>query len=199
MAIRWRAKRASCGAWRSTGPFVSPASMVSMTVSRLLARSGPSGGPTVWTRGRPAPATFAPNGFVVTALQAALAAIWHTPIPEDRPCRYLAAALETAVRIGDDTDTVAAIAGALLGAGGVEHGTDHVEADASRVAWLRGLRPGRTGRPHLARGSPRPGRMAGGGRPERLVRNPDRTLVLSRSPWPRIPAWSWPISMGSEP
>jgi ADP-ribosyl-[dinitrogen reductase] hydrolase len=52
---------------------------------------------------------------VITAFQAALAAIWHTPVPDDRPCRQLAA-LETAVRIGDDTDTVAAIAGGLLGA-----------------------------------------------------------------------------------
>jgi ADP-ribosyl-[dinitrogen reductase] hydrolase len=60
--------------------------------------------------------SFNPNGFVVTALQAALAAIWQTPVPEERPCGHLVAALEAAVRIGHDTDTVAAIAGGLLGA-----------------------------------------------------------------------------------
>ena len=62
------------------------------------------------------PGTFNPNGFVVTALQAALSAIHHTPIPADEPARHLRDALVAAVRIGNDTDTVAAIAGALLGA-----------------------------------------------------------------------------------
>ncbi|HUG83401.1 MAG TPA: ADP-ribosylglycohydrolase family protein [Euzebya sp.] len=58
----------------------------------------------------------ADNGFVVVALQAAWSAIHHTPVPTDQPCRHLERALETAVRIGNDTDTVAAIAGQLLGA-----------------------------------------------------------------------------------
>jgi ADP-ribosyl-[dinitrogen reductase] hydrolase len=68
------------------------------------------------------PSTFTPNGYVVTALQAAWSAIVHTPTTEHRPsqgrfgCRQLRDGLETAVRIGDDTDTVASIAGALLGA-----------------------------------------------------------------------------------
>ncbi len=68
------------------------------------------------------PATFRPNGWAVRALQAAWSAIVHTPMPEERPaegsfaCLHLQHALETAIRIGDDTDTVAAIAGALLGA-----------------------------------------------------------------------------------
>lgn len=62
------------------------------------------------------PAAFMPNGFVVRALQAAWAAIHQTPVPRDRPCRHLQHALHAAIRIGDDTDTVAAIAGALLGA-----------------------------------------------------------------------------------
>ena len=62
------------------------------------------------------PASFAPNGYVVRALQAAWAAIAQTPVPAVQPSRHLSSALETAVRIGDDTDTVAAIAGALLGA-----------------------------------------------------------------------------------
>lgn len=70
---------------------------------------------------RPA-ASFTPNGFTVTALQAAWAAIRHTPVPDDDPARGVFAAshfedaLHAAVRIGDDTDTVAAIAGGLLGA-----------------------------------------------------------------------------------
>ena len=66
--------------------------------------------------------TFTPNGFTVTALQAAWAAITQTPVPEDAPqrasypCQHLQHALHNAVRIGNDTDTVAAIAGGLLGA-----------------------------------------------------------------------------------
>lgn len=53
---------------------------------------------------------FTPNGFTVTALQAAVAAIVGTPVAGP------VEALHAAVRIGDDTDTVAAIAGTLLGA-----------------------------------------------------------------------------------
>ncbi len=56
---------------------------------------------------------FNPNGYTVTALQAAAAAVLGTP--EDGP-ETLASALHAAVRIGNDTDTVAAIAGGLLGA-----------------------------------------------------------------------------------
>jgi len=62
------------------------------------------------------PGTFRPNGWVVTALQAAWASIAQTPVPADESPRHLQDALETAIRIGDDTDTVAAIAGGLLGA-----------------------------------------------------------------------------------
>lgn len=62
------------------------------------------------------PAAFNPNGWVVAALQAAWSAIVHTPVPTHDPSRHLPAALETAIRIGNDTDTVAAIAGGLLGA-----------------------------------------------------------------------------------
>lgn len=53
------------------------------------------------------------NGFTVTALQAAWHAICSTPA--DGP-EHASAALHAAVRIGGDTDTVAAIAGGLLGA-----------------------------------------------------------------------------------
>ncbi|MET8837777.1 ADP-ribosylglycohydrolase family protein [Micromonospora sp. NPDC004540] len=68
------------------------------------------------------PEQFRPNGFVVVALQAAWSAITHTDVPEHDPghgsfaCQHLERALAAAVRVGDDTDTVAAIAGALLGA-----------------------------------------------------------------------------------
>ena len=62
------------------------------------------------------PSSFNPNGYVVSAFQAALAAITQTPVPTDRPGLHLRQALAAAVRIGHDTDTVAAIAGALLGA-----------------------------------------------------------------------------------
>ena len=62
------------------------------------------------------PCWFRPNGYVVRALQAALGSIVHTPVPSSVPCRHLQAALQTAVHVGDDTDTVAAIAGAWLGA-----------------------------------------------------------------------------------
>lgn len=67
-------------------------------------------------------ATFTPNGYTVTAFQAALSAITTTPIPDHAPadgafeCQHIQDALHAAVRIGDDTDTVAAIAGGLLGA-----------------------------------------------------------------------------------
>ena len=67
-------------------------------------------------RSEPVPgARFNPNGFTVTALQAATAAVATTPVPADTQ-RHLEHALHNAVRIGNDSDTVAAIAGALLGA-----------------------------------------------------------------------------------
>jgi ADP-ribosylglycohydrolase len=62
------------------------------------------------------------NGWVVVALQAAWSAIVTTPVPVDDHARevfrvdHLRLALEAAVRGGGDTDTVAAIAGGLLGA-----------------------------------------------------------------------------------
>jgi ADP-ribosylglycohydrolase len=62
------------------------------------------------------PAHFTENGWVAGALQAAWSAITHTPVPAQLHCRHLQDALATAIGIGHDTDTVAAIAGALLGA-----------------------------------------------------------------------------------
>ncbi|KUI48151.1 ribosylglycohydrolase [Mycobacterium sp. GA-1199] len=69
-----------------------------------------------------APASFPNNGWVVTAMQAAWSAIATTPVPKDDPeagifrADHLRLALDAAVRAGYDTDTVAAIAGGLLGA-----------------------------------------------------------------------------------
>ncbi|MFB8290148.1 ADP-ribosylglycohydrolase family protein [Kitasatospora purpeofusca] len=68
------------------------------------------------------PRRFNPNGFVVSALQAAWSAITRTPVPDHRPehgsfrSQHFTHALEAAVHSGNDTDTVAAIAGMLLGA-----------------------------------------------------------------------------------
>ena len=68
------------------------------------------------------PSAFAAdNGWVVAALQAAWSAIVTAPVPVEDPARevfrvdHLRLALEAAVRGGGDTDTVAAIAGGLLG------------------------------------------------------------------------------------
>jgi ADP-ribosyl-[dinitrogen reductase] hydrolase len=63
-----------------------------------------------------APADFSTNSWSVGALQAAWSAIAHTPVPDILPCRQFEDGVVTAIRIGGDTDTVAAIAGALLGA-----------------------------------------------------------------------------------
>ena len=66
--------------------------------------------------------TFPNNGWVVSAFQAAWSAITHAKVPVDRPdlrlfpAQHFAIALERAVRCGGDTDTVAAIAGQILGA-----------------------------------------------------------------------------------
>lgn len=62
------------------------------------------------------PRTFTSNSWAGGALQAAWSSVVHTPVPGDRPADHLQHALGTAIRIGGDTDTVAAIAGALLGA-----------------------------------------------------------------------------------
>ena len=61
------------------------------------------------------PGAFRDNGFTVTALQAAWAAITSTN-RGDGSAMHLQRGLQAAVRAGHDTDTVAAIAGSLLGA-----------------------------------------------------------------------------------
>ena len=68
------------------------------------------------------PRDFDNNGWVVQALQGAWSAIATTPVPADDPpagsfrADHLRLALEAAVRGGRDADTVAAIAGGVLGA-----------------------------------------------------------------------------------
>lgn len=86
------------------------------------------------------PAAFANNGWAVGALQAAWSAITHTPVPEEHPCEHLVDSLNSAIWIGNDTDTVAAIAGALLGG--------RWGMSAIPGAWRRILHgwPGTTGR-----------------------------------------------------
>lgn len=68
------------------------------------------------------PWRFENNGWVVAALQAAWSAIVHTAVPAELPgagvfaAQHAEHAVERAARCGGDTDTVAAIAGALVGA-----------------------------------------------------------------------------------
>ncbi|TIC86818.1 ADP-ribosylglycohydrolase family protein [Nocardioides sp. GY 10113] len=104
-----------------------------------------------------APTAFATNAWAVGALQAAWSAITHTPVPtHGDACEHLVDALTAAIRIGHDTDTVAAIAGALLGA--------RWGASAVPARWRRLLHgwPGATVRDlerwaHLAATGGRPG------------------------------------------
>lgn len=60
------------------------------------------------------PSSFTPNGYTVTAFQAAWASVNATRhVDADQ---RIPAALQLAISMGNDTDTVAAIAGGLLGA-----------------------------------------------------------------------------------
>lgn len=110
------------------------------------------------------PNAFSTNAWAVGALQAAWSAITHTPVPTDEPpCGHLVDSLTAAIRIGHDTDTVAAIAGALVGARwGMSavpaawrrllHGWPGVRgAELERLAYLtaNGGRPGKYGWPHV--------------------------------------------------
>ncbi len=82
------------------------------------------------------PSDFENNGWVVEALQAAWSAIAITPVRQDDPAGgifradHLRLALDAAVRGGGDTDTVAAIAGGLLGAA---YGASAVPAEWRRM------------------------------------------------------------------
>lgn len=83
-----------------------------------------------------APEDFTPNGYTVTAFQAAWSAV-HATRATTGP-DHVEAALQRAIAIGDDTDTVAAIAGALLGA---RYGVSGLPTDlARRVHGWPGLR-----------------------------------------------------------
>jgi ADP-ribosyl-[dinitrogen reductase] hydrolase len=63
------------------------------------------------------PAHFTQNSWSVGALQAAWSAIANAPLAAtEYDCAQLVETLTAAIRIGGDTDTVAAIAGAMLGA-----------------------------------------------------------------------------------
>lgn len=55
---------------------------------------------------------FSPNGYVVSALQAAWSSMYRMALKSPDP----EAIMSVAVRVGDDTDTVAAITGSILGA-----------------------------------------------------------------------------------
>ncbi|WP_257059329.1 ADP-ribosylglycohydrolase family protein [Brevibacterium sp. 91QC2O2] len=76
------------------------------------------------------PTHFSRNGWVVHALQAAWSSIVHTGDRADNDPRHLQRALELAVRSGGDTDTVAAIAGGLIGA---TYGVSAVPLDWKRA------------------------------------------------------------------
>ena len=94
------------------------------------------------------PRSFNPNGYVVTALQAAWSAICATRQRDDQ----FEKGVRQAVAIGHDTDTVAAIAGSLLGAAygvsavprewrtGLAGWPDYRDEDLVRLA-LRAARP----------------------------------------------------------
>ena len=118
---------------------------------RLAVASLPADRAAVWTALLDEAELYPPehfdrNGWVVQALQGAWSAISRTPVPGDDPCggsfaaQHFQHALEAAVRGGRDTDTVAAIAGGLLGA--------RWGASAAPLAWRRILHgwPGLRGR-----------------------------------------------------
>lgn len=137
------------------------------------------------------PSAFTENGWVVGALQAAWSAITHTPVPDVMPCRHLQDALATAIGIGHDTDTVAAIAGALLGARWgasavpqewqaplhgwglplAGHGTGASALVATAALTARGGRPDRRGWPSASRVEYDAWEAAGTCLPHSLVRD----------------------------
>jgi len=75
------------------------------------------------------------SGYVVDTLEAALWCFWHTDTYRD--------CVLTAVNLGDDTDTVAAVAGGLAGiyygCGGESGVPDEWVAQISRRDWIKGL------------------------------------------------------------
>ena len=129
-------------------------------------------------------ADFTRNGWVVEALQAAWCAVAATPVPADDPAGeqfragHLRLALEEAVRGGRDADTVAAIAGGLLGAA---YGASAVPASwRLRLHGWPGLRSaGLVALAAAAAGAPSAGPVYGGGdRPAVTVAHPDDPGLL---------------------
>lgn len=133
------------------------------------------------------------NGFTVTAFQAAWHAIRRSPFfsageftEYDATVSHLPDALHRAVRIGGDTDTVAAIAGALLGA---RHGTRFIPREWSLAVhgWpgMRGIDLSRLGRLTAQRG------LDGGGGPQDTAACPVcGTLALPSARYPeRVCTW----------
>ncbi|HVT71090.1 MAG TPA: ADP-ribosylglycohydrolase family protein [Trebonia sp.] len=125
------------------------------------------------------PQDFTQNGWVVEALQAAWCVIAATPVPDDRPkdgtfrADHLRLTLENAVRGGRDADTVAAIAGGLLGAA---YGASAVPASWRLV--LHGW-PGLKSRDLIALATA----IACGGSPERVASGgDDRPAVIVPHP-----------------
>jgi ADP-ribosylglycohydrolase len=130
------------------------------------------------------PADFARNGWVVEALQAAWSAIATTAVPDENPAAgkfradHLRLGLESAVRGGRDADTVAAIAGGLLGAAW--------GASAVPARWRLALHgwPGLRARDlialatTIAAGSAPAGPGHGGQRPPVTVSHPDDPGLL---------------------
>lgn len=115
------------------------------------------------------PFEFTQNGWVVHAFQAALAAICSTPVPAGPlACTHLRLALEEAVRMGGDTDTVAAIAGSLLGA--------RWGATAVPMAWRRRIHGRRTYDAPVERAADL----------ERLARLAFRGGSVDRQGWPEV-------------
>lgn len=75
------------------------------------------------------PGAFTPNGWVITAFQAVWSSITHT---DGEGSDHVRDTLVRAIRIGNDTDTVAAIAGMLLGA---RWGLDAIPDEWTDAVW----------------------------------------------------------------
>lgn len=124
------------------------------------------------------PASFDRNGFTVTALQAAWSAI-HTTRHVQGP-DHVTAALQAAIAIGHDTDTVAAIAGGLLGA---RYGVSGLPTGLARGVhgW-----PGLRGRDLVALASDTATRGAGRRRSPSMVVGRGRPLAVAHPDDPGV-------------
>ncbi|GHD06231.1 ADP-ribosylglycohydrolase family protein [Zhihengliuella salsuginis] len=146
---------------------------VRVGLSLLAADRAPVWAGRIETAEASRPRDFSKNGWVVEAFQGAWSAIATTADGADGP-GHLRAALEAAVRGGLDTDTVAAIAGSLIG------GAYGISAIPS--AWLRMIHgwPGLRGRDLIT--------LA-----DALAHRADRSGV-----WPAVPHQSYDEWGGAE-